>query len=153
LQLAGVTSLDNATNNDGEPLRSSGTVVNVEVRYSNLVPFASTFGRGEVTYEYHVSLKPLHQVKDDYVSSWGLALGGRRRTRTTERRNGILFVVNVGGEFGFFSILNLMMMLAEAASMLAVATILTDKIAIYFMERAERYYESKYEEPTMVDDP
>jgi len=143
LSLAGVDSLDTATNRDGRPLRKVGTVINIDVRYSNLVPFASTFGHGEVTYEYHISLNPMHQVQDELVVGDMLGQAGR----TIEQRNGVLIVVTVEGSLGFFSIVNLLLMLAEAASMLAVATILTDKIAIYFMERAPIYYGSKYEEP------
>eukprot|EP00443_Scrippsiella_acuminata_P064260 CAMPEP_0115479710 /NCGR_PEP_ID=MMETSP0271-20121206/56878_1 /TAXON_ID=71861 /ORGANISM="Scrippsiella trochoidea, Strain CCMP3099" /LENGTH=456 /DNA_ID=CAMNT_0002907333 /DNA_START=111 /DNA_END=1481 /DNA_ORIENTATION=+ len=148
LQLSGISSLDTATSLDGNPLRRGGTVINVDVEYSNLIPFASTFGQGEVTYEYSITQKPLHQVQDDIL----LWQQPGNTSRVTERKNGVLVVVNVKGSFGFFSLMNLMLMLAEAASMLAVATILTDKIAIYLMERAPLYYGSKYEEPKIVGD-
>jgi len=148
MELAGVTSLDNATNGDGTPYREGGTVIDIEVRYSNLVPFESTFGHGEITYEYRVTAKPLHEVQDDLLRFWQPG----STTRTLERRHGVLFVVTVSGHFGFFSILNLMLMLAEAASMLAVATLLTDKIAIYMMERADVYFHSKYEETRLPPD-
>lgn len=139
LELAGA-SLDD-TNGENEPLRSAGSILDIRVVYDNMHPFSSTFGNTAVGYEYHVALRPLHQFKEEIVS-WVSADNNRR---SIENRHGLFVVVQVGGSFGFFSIMNLLLMLTTAAAILGVATVLTDKIALKLMESKDFYASKKYE--------
>mmetsp|Transcript_54575 Transcript_54575/g.159331 ORF Transcript_54575/g.159331 Transcript_54575/m.159331 type:complete len:503 (+) Transcript_54575:83-1591(+) len=138
LQLAGV-SLDGTTNLDDEPLRMAGMMLDIDVIYNNLHAFSSTFGNTQVEYWYKVAMRPLHQVKEEVVE---LTDANRR---TIQNRHGIDIVVKVQGTFGFFSIMNFMLMLTTASAMLAVATVLTDKLAIYAMKDRGFYAGKKYE--------
>jgi len=147
LELAGVTSLDGEANLDGQPLREVGIVLDIAVRYRNLRPIASTFGGGDVEYEYLVSVKPVHEAADESVVASDVRMG----RRVVEKRHGIYFTVRVEGDFGFFSLMNLVLALAQGATMLAVATVITDKITVYLLEDADENYHAKYKEVERKD--
>mmetsp|Transcript_66510 Transcript_66510/g.171177 ORF Transcript_66510/g.171177 Transcript_66510/m.171177 type:complete len:466 (-) Transcript_66510:76-1473(-) len=139
LQLAGA-SLD-SLGTDGEPMRSAGSVLDIRVQYNNLHAFTSTFGDTSIGYEYFVNLRPIHQFKDEiisYVSADG-------NERSIENRHGLFVAVQINGTFGFFSIMNLLLMLTTATAILAVATVLTDKIALYYLTNQEYYRSLKYQ--------
>jgi len=140
LRLAGI-SLDRTRNLDDEPLRDAGAVLDIEVVYNNLHHFTSTFGNTRVEYWYKVAARPLHQVKKEIVV-WSDEHSERR---VIENRHGIDIVVKVQGTFGFFSIVNLVLMLTTAAAMLTVATVLTDKIAMNFLADRAFYSQLKYQ--------
>lgn len=140
LSLAGV-SLDATHNLDGDPLREAGTVLDIEVIYNNLHSFSSTFGNTRVEYWYKIAVRPMHQVKEEVVQ-W---VDANADKRIIQNRHGIDIVVKVSGTFGFFSIMNLMLMLTTASAMLAVATVLTDKLAMYAMADRDFYSAKKYE--------
>jgi len=65
LELSGGLDLDRTFNNYGEPLRESGTVIEIEVIYQNLKAIWSTFGGSEVTYTYKFNQRPLEEMKTE----------------------------------------------------------------------------------------
>jgi len=140
-------SLDRTFNKDGEPLREAGTVIEIEIRYSNLVPWLSTLGYLPVSYEYKVTQRPLEEMKTELVAQqqpkWP-------KERIIENRHGLYIVAKITGSFGFFSIVYLLIMLTTAVSLLAVAVFLTDKLAMYWMEDKEKYREKKYEHTEVI---
>lgn len=140
LSLAGA-SLDDTMNLDGDPLREAGTVLDIQVNYNNLYAFSSTFGNTGVEYWYKVNVRPMHQVKEEVVA-WTAEDGSRR---VIEDRHGIAVILQVQGTFGFFSIMNFLLMLTTAAALLTIATVLTDKLAIYALPDRDFYSQQKYQ--------
>jgi len=130
LKIAGV-DLDRSKDPDGKPARESGTVIEVDVVYTNLHPWSSTFGNKDVEYYYDIHHTPVHDFKSESIA-YGLEQSAK--TRTIENRHGILIAVKVSGTFGFFSPVYLLVMLTTALGLLAGATFLTDKLAIYLLK-------------------
>lgn len=139
LRLAGI-NLDDR-NEDGDLLRDGGAVLHIEARYNNLHPFASSFGVRTIDYNYRITTEPMHQVKDEIIT-WNAEDFSQRMI---ENRHGVLIVVSVAGTFGFFSIANLLLMLATAATMLGLATLFTDKLATYMLADRDFYAEKKFD--------
>mmetsp|Transcript_126131 Transcript_126131/g.315234 ORF Transcript_126131/g.315234 Transcript_126131/m.315234 type:complete len:498 (+) Transcript_126131:149-1642(+) len=151
LEIAGV-DLDKTLDADGAPARESGTVIEVNVVYTNLHPFSSTFGNKAIEYYYDIHQVPVSDFKTEFISydkvredtdaSFpALAKGDDQTTRHVENRHGIGVVVKVSGTFGFFSPTYLLVMLTTACGLLAAATFMTDKLAIY-VAKDEKYLEA-----------
>merc|ERR1711879_192229 len=134
-------------NEDGDLLRDGGVVMHIEARYNNLHPFTSTFGGKDISYEYHITTEPTHQVKDEIV----IWTSEDSNKRLIESRHGVFIVVSVVGTFGFFSIANLLLMLATAATMLGLATLFTDKLATSMLADKEFYSEKKFDNVYLSD--
>merc|ERR1719321_628479 len=65
--------------------------------------------------------------------------------RIVEVRHGILINFRVGGSFGFFNIVYLLVMLTTSLALFATATTVTDLIAVYLHPRKRNYFHLKYE--------
>jgi hypothetical protein len=141
LQLADL-SLDHTFNIDNEPLREAGTVIEIEAIYDNLHPWASSFGVTDVSYSYKVSKRPMEEMKTELYSAHQVDFPNKR---IIENRHGLYIVCKISGEFGFFSIVYLGVMLTTAVALISVAIAITDKIAIYVMPEKATYYNHKYE--------
>jgi hypothetical protein len=141
VQLAGI-SLDHTFNSEGLPLRESGTVILIEVIYTNLHPFLSSFGFMDVTYYYKVSRRPMDEMKTELFAP---GQADYPNTRIIEDRHGLYIIVKIGGEFGFFSIVYLLVMLTTAVALISVAGVITDKLALYVLSEKETYRRHKYE--------
>lgn len=143
LKLAGL-DLDHSFNKAGEPLREAGTILEVQVEYSNLRPFLSTFGYSEVGYVYRVVERRMEELKTE-----GYALSQPKDHpihRLIENRHGLLVRLSVGGSFGNFNVVYLLVMLTTSLALLAGATRLTDFMAIYVLKQKETYRSFKYEQ-------
>jgi len=148
LELAGL-DLDKSFNKEGEPLRESGTIIEILVEYSNLRPFLSTFGFSEVGYVYRVVERHMEELKTE-----GYALtqpSDAPKHRLIENRHGLLVRLKVGGSFGNFNIVYLLVMLTTSLALLAVATRIVDFMAIYVLQQKELYRSFKYEHTDQVD--
>jgi len=141
LELAGI-DLDLKFNKGDEPYRESGTVVEVQVDYNNLHHWSSTFGDLDVGYVYRVIERPMEEMKtemfaqkqpDDFPTH-----------RWIENRHGILMRVRVGGTFGYFNIVYLLVMLTTSLALLAGAQKVVDLLALYCLKRREEYRRFKY---------
>lgn len=141
LELAGL-DLDQTFNLEGLPLREAGTVIEIEAFYENLRPWVSSFGATDVTYSYKVSQRPMDEMKTELFSQSQPNYPARR---VIEDRHGLYIVVKISGEFGFFSIVYLGVMLTTAVALISVAIAITDKLAIYVMPEKQTYYNHKYE--------
>jgi hypothetical protein len=141
LELSG-TSLDHSFNAEGEPLREAGTVIEITVSYSNLHPFLSSFGVGDVHYFYKVSRRPMDEMKTELLAE---SQPDYPRKRIIEDRHGLFLVVRITGEFGFFSIVYLLIMLTTAVALTGVAIKITDLLAVYVMKEKNVYRRAKYE--------
>jgi len=142
MQLANV-NLDKHLNMDDYTTRMAGTIVEVEATYSNLQKFLSSLGMSQVQYTYrakerklpYVSKESLHPNQpEDYP-----------RTRRYLVQHGVLLDFKVGGEFGFFSIVYLLIMLTTSMALLATAHKITDLTALYLHPRRKNYFHLKYD--------
>lgn len=142
IELANV-DLDKHYNMDSMSARMSGTIIEVEATYENLRHFLSSFGLSQVRYTYrvrermlpYISRESLHPSQpEDYPKS-----------RRYIVQHGILLDFKVGGEFGFFSIVYLLIMLTTSLALLATAHKLADFWALYLHRRKENYFHIKYD--------
>jgi len=141
LELAGL-DLDAKLNQHKEPYREAGTVVEVEVEYSNLHPIISTFGYTDVGYVYRVIERPMEEMKTEVYSP--KQPEDYPKHRSIENRHGIMLIVTVSGTFGYFNVVYLLVMLTTSLALLAGATSLVDMLAMYVLERRNEYRDFKY---------
>jgi len=142
LELAHI-DLDRDFNIDGMSSRMAGTILEVEVIYENLMPFLSSFGQSQVQYTYRIKEKKLPYMSREYLAPVQPAEYPERRTIVYQ--GGILIVFTVAGQFGFFSIVYLLIMLTTSLALLATAAKVTDVISIYVHPRRRNYFHLKYE--------
>eukprot|EP00933_Yihiella_yeosuensis_P051173 TRINITY_DN49037_c0_g1_i1.p1 TRINITY_DN49037_c0_g1~~TRINITY_DN49037_c0_g1_i1.p1 ORF type:complete len:558 (-),score=56.50 TRINITY_DN49037_c0_g1_i1:67-1740(-) len=128
LELAGA-DLDNDYNIDGWSSRQGGTVLEVTAKYNNLYPFLSSFGYTPVKYTYTVKELPMPYVSRTALSK--VQPANFPQSRSFENRYGIIVSFKVGGAFGFFSSVYLIVMLTAALGLISVATTVTDLLAQY----------------------
>jgi len=124
LELAGL-DLD-ASEKNGEPLRERGTRLKINVEFANLFPWTGVTTPG---YIYKVVEVPMEEMKTElYTHSQPPS---ESETRTMENRHGIYLDATVGGSFGFFDIVFLLVMLTTSLALLATGTTLIDVVADY----------------------
>lgn len=135
-------NLDSTRNSDGKTLREAGSVITIEAIYSNLHPFATSFGNVKVEYEYRVTRRPVEsfgtEVYSQYQPNFPLQ-------RILEQRKGIYVIVKIGGQFGTFSPTTLLILLATSAGLMRVANLIVDKIAMKLMKMRETYQHAKFD--------
>lgn len=142
-------SLDSTRNQEGIALREAGTVIEIEAYYSNLHPWVSTFGDTTVEYEYRVTRRPVETFSNSVFSKYQPNFPAQR---IVEDRFGLYVIVKVGGEFGDFSLVYCLVLIASSTALMRVAVLLVDKIALYFMRMKELYNDSKYQYTERVYD-
>lgn len=142
MQLAGI-DLDNHYNMDGSSTRMAGTVLEVEIQYSNIMAFISSFGWSQVQYSYKVSEKRLPYVSREMLTR--VQPADYPESRQFMVQHGILMVFTTGGQFGFFSIVYLLLMLTTSLALFATAHRVTDLASIYIHPRKNNYFHLKYD--------
>jgi len=142
LQLAGI-NLDQHTNMKGTTTRMTGSVLEIEVGYGNLVKFLSSFGFSRVYYTYSMKERMLPYVSKEYLAPTQPDDYPLRRRYVVE--HGIMINFVVGGEFGVFNIVYLLIMLTTALALLGSAAKVTDLVAIYLHPRRRNYFHLKYD--------
>mmetsp|Transcript_72820 Transcript_72820/g.167162 ORF Transcript_72820/g.167162 Transcript_72820/m.167162 type:complete len:362 (+) Transcript_72820:384-1469(+) len=142
LQLAGL-ELDKEWNKDSESLRVAGTSLQIQVSYSNMHHIYSSFGRDNVGYVYGMIGLPMDEMKQEIYAP--LQPSGNKR-RYLENQHGLYVDVHVGGTFGIFSVVYLLVMLTTSLALLAMATKITDMLAVFALREKESYYKCKFEE-------
>lgn len=141
-ELAGA-DLDADRNMDGWTTRQSGTALQVRAVYNNLYPFISSFGYRDVEYHYEV-----RELMLPYMSKTELAPVqpvDYPRTRKYIIKYGVLINFEVGGTFGFFNVVYLILMLSTAFALTASATTITDMFGLYLSSRRDNFFHLKYE--------
>jgi hypothetical protein len=142
LQIAGM-NLDGHANMMNETLRMTGSVLEIEVQYGNLVKFMSSFGLSQVYYTYSMKERMLPYVSKEYLAPTQPDDFPKRRRYVVE--HGIMVVFKVGGEFGVFNVVYLLIMLTTAMALLGSAAKVTDIWAIYIHPRRRNYFHLKYD--------
>jgi len=142
LTLAGV-DFDNDFNMDGWTTRQSGTVIEVTAVYNNLYAFASAFGYRPVSYHYTVSQLPLPYVSR--VVNTEEQPADFPKHRRHEVQYGLLIHFKVGGTFGFFNLVYMLVMMTTALALTGTAGVLTDLVGLYVHPRSANFFHLKYE--------
>jgi hypothetical protein len=135
--------LDRDFNIDGMSTRMSGSILEIEIVFQNLVPFLSTFGQSQVQYTYKIKEKKLPYMTREFMAPVQPADYPQKRTIVWQ--GGIMVVFTVAGQFGFFSIVYLLIMLTTSLALLATAHKMTDVFSIYAHPRRRNYFHLKYE--------
>lgn len=142
LAIAGV-QLDHDYNGDGLTVRQSGTIIEIEAEYNNMYRFASSLGYQPVEYTYHVNELAVPYMNREFFAADQPE--NYPNSRNIVNEHGILVVLKISGQFGFFNIVSLLLMLTIAGAMLGSATRMTDLAAIYLHPRRRNYFHLKYE--------
>jgi len=142
MQLAQI-DLDRHYNMDNVSARMAGTIIEVEVSYSNLQKFLSSFGLSQVQYDYKVKERKLPYVSREILHPEQPKDFPKSRRYLVQ--HGILLDFKVSGEFGFFSIVYLLIMLTTSMALLATAHKVTDLTSLYLHPRKNNYFHLKYE--------
>lgn len=135
--------LDRDYNIDGMSTRMSGTILEISIMYENLVPFLSSFGQSQIQYTYKLSEKKLPYMSREFLAPVQPSEYPERRTIVWQ--GGLLIVFTVAGQFGFFSIVYLLIMLTTSLALLATAHRMTDLFSIYAHPRRRNYFHLKYQ--------
>jgi hypothetical protein len=135
--------LDHHYNMDNLTTRMAGTIIEVEVVYENMRKFLSSFGLSQVRYAYKVVEKKLPYISREWLAT--VQPADYPETRRYVVQHGVLVVFNISGEFGFFSIVYLLIMLTTATALLGAAHKITDLFSIYGHPRKKNYFQLKYE--------
>lgn len=142
MELAGA-DLDYDFNMDNWTTRQSGTALEVKAVYNNLYPIISAFGYRDVEYHYEV-----RELMLPYMTKTELAPvqpEGYPKVRRYYVSYGVLINFEVGGTFGFFNVVYLILMLTTAFALTASATTITDLLGIYVFPRKDNFFHLKYE--------
>lgn len=147
LELAGL-DLESYGSYD-QTLRSRGTQITIQIEYSNLKPYRSTFPRTgnnpdlDVRYIYRVLKHPINQEKmETYASTQPLD----DYHRLINNDHGISIKAQVVGSFGVFNIVYLMVMLTTSLALLGGARALVDALAFYLPTKHQaQYLKARYD--------
>jgi len=142
MRLAGI-DLDHQFNMDGMTTRMAGTIIEVEATYSNMQHFLSSLGWSQVHYKYRVTERKLPYVSKETLHPDQPADYPKTRRRLLQ--HGILVNFEVAGQFGFFNIVYLLIVLSTSLALFATANRVTEIVAIYLHPRKRNYFQLKYD--------
>jgi hypothetical protein len=142
LRMAGA-DLDRDYNMDDMTTRMAGTIVEIAVEYSNMQRFLSSFGMNKVRYTYKVKEKKLPYMSREFLAAVQPPEYPQRRHYVVQ--HGILLVFSVEGEFGFFNIVHVLIVLTTTLTLVGAAHRMTDNVSIYLHSRKDNYFHLKYE--------
>merc|ERR1719506_2861202 len=111
---------------NGESLRERGSRVQIQVEYANLYPMTGAHSPG---YIYKIVEVPMKEMKTELYTH--NQPDSYPEVRTMENRHGIYLQAEVGGSFGFFDIVFLLVMLTTSLALLATGTTIIDIVADY----------------------
>mmetsp|Transcript_58999 Transcript_58999/g.151718 ORF Transcript_58999/g.151718 Transcript_58999/m.151718 type:complete len:574 (+) Transcript_58999:72-1793(+) len=141
-ELAGA-DLDLDYNMDNWTTRQSGTAIQIRAVYNNLYPIISSFGYRDVEYHYEVRELMLPYMSRTVLSA--VQPPEYPKVRRYDVSYGVLVSFEVGGTFGFFNVVYLILMLTTALALTASATTITDLLGIYVFPRRDNFFHLKYE--------
>jgi len=142
MALAGA-DFDQDYNMDGWTTRQSGTVIEVTAVYNNLHAWKSAFGYRPVSYHYTVRQLALPYVSRIVNSKEQPADFPKHRRH--EVQYGLLIYFKVGGTFGFFNLVYMLVMMTTAMALTGSAAVFTDLVGLYLHPRSANFFHLKYE--------
>ena len=133
-------SLDDASLSHGstKTARYDGLELLLSISLSNTAPWV---GQVDTTYEY--SVEAVFGSKSKVSQT--IWTGNSTDTRTIRDAHGLRFNVVFTGEVGAYDTTTLLLQLTSSLALLALATTITDQVAITFMRNKGLYRDVKYE--------
>ena len=143
MQAAG-SSLD-AVSSSGNTYRYDGVTLVVEVEYSNIRSWSGL--SGAITYQYtpYLLSATSYKLYDVIWEGDPTTAGGYRQNRTLLNKHGVKVDLVQSGNLAAFSFSVLLVSLTTSLTLLAVATVITDYVALYLMPDRVKYDAAKYE--------
>lgn len=144
LRLAGLSfdqppTIYSESKDAGKTVRSQGTAIVVNIEYKNHKHWTFFTPSGPPEYDLSVSSRPVAKFK--HTTTQELEDGRRRMTD----HYGIFFEFEITGELCVFTYTGLMLILTTSVGLLAVATFITDSIAIRLLPDKDEYKKLKFE--------
>lgn len=128
-----------AVNYDGQTYRETGVTMLLQIVYSN---FRGNFkGKGSIQYYY----KPRLVTRSSY-NYYSPEYSDYRSLRTLNNIHGVFIEAIQGGSLYTWSFNNLLIQLTTSLTLFAVATVVTDFVALYIMPEHGVYEKYIYEE-------
>lgn len=148
LQAARIESLDQAAGSDAnETLRLAGTVIVINIEYSNFYTETGSFDPNDVRYFYRVSAVPSAEYKAETAFTQdGTVMASQR---IDLNRHGVRIVISFSGNVGWFDAQTLLINLTVSLGLLSVAVIVIDTVAT--MCCPLRHVYRQYKERATVD--
>lgn len=120
--------------------RQRGTVLVVDIHYNNLKPWTFFTPQNPPEYEISVTSRPVEKYK--YMQ----AIEGTGKNRQLKVAYGTLVIVQSSGTIGVFRMIHMLIVLSTSLGLLAVASVMTDLLAIYVLPLKEEYGKAKYQD-------
>lgn len=134
----------------GGSYRSSGFVLVIRIHYSNIeswlglkvLPWNSL--GPTMHYTYRITK---HASADDFMLRQVQQNGPFNNSRTVTEYHGIRVLVEQSGSVAVWDNIQLLLILTTTLALMAVATCITDSVALYCMPQSDEYWAIKYERP------
>jgi len=120
--------------------RQRGTVLVVDIHYNNLKPWTFFTPQNPPEYEISVTSRPVEKYK--YMQ----AIEGAGKSRQLKVAYGTLVIVQSSGTIGVFRMIHMLIVLSTSMGLLAVASVMTDLLAIYVLPLKDEYSKAKYQD-------
>lgn len=145
LLLAGV-DLDKDSNSDGESLRHTGVVIQIDIHYMNREPFRWKFWEpGPLHYIYQVTRLPV----ETYKAVETLKLNDKQR-RVVDI-HGVLICASLNGDIAHVDVLKVLVLLASGATLLAVVDLAVHLFCSSVWQHRSFYKEFKEDRSLLFD--
>jgi hypothetical protein len=136
------TSLDAETSSgSGETFREAGVTLIMQIEYSNTLSWKGLSRDIQYTYTPYLLGSTSYKIYDAVYSG----ADNYRQNRTLLNKHGVKIDLLQTGELGSFSFSALLLSLTTSLTLLAVATVATDFVALYLLPDKEKYDDAKFE--------
>ena len=125
--------------------RYDGIELLISIKLANTRPWV-----GQVDASYQYSVEAVYGSKSKVSQT--IWTGNSTDTRTIRDAHGLRFNVVFTGEMGAPDTMTLLLQLTTSIALLALATTITDQVAITFMPRKSEYRSAKYDAVTLAGD-
>jgi len=140
LMASGIESMDQIfPGSCVETLRSSGVVIIINIYYNNI-----RFNTGTITYQYRADPVITSEFKSVQTTE-NIVIDNTTSGRVIINRHGIRLVFVQGGKIGVFDFQTLLLTFVSGLGLLAVATLITDQVALRLLPQRAVYQQYKYE--------
>jgi len=120
--------------------RQRGSVLVVNIHYNNLKPWTLFRPLDPPEYTISVTRRPVEKYKAMR------AIEGKGKTREIKVAYGTLVIVQSSGTIGVFRMIHMLIVVSTSLGLMAVASVLTDLLAMYLLPMREEYGKAKYQE-------
>lgn len=132
--------LDDIVNSEGDTMRMRGAALVVRIDYTNVGHWRLINPIDPPTYTISVTRRPSDEFKHFYVPT------DTPDGREVVKAYGVMIVVQQVGRICTFSFMYSIIAMTAALGLLAMANVLTDYLALYFMPNSAIYTALKYQE-------